>query len=165
MKTAGRDGFLTGNSLLIRPECALMKVKLDGFCFTNGNGNGSIDRGVNRPRGFLVLSSFKFCQIKFYLRRVFVTSYPGSSPSRGRKGEDTGNKVQISRILYEFAHFCEKYWIPTSRLFNPGFLTYKKKNNYSRVHLTLQLCSLTKLLAFPRQPRERKGLQDLLAAS
>ena len=96
-----------------------------------------------------------FCHMEFYLRGVSATSFSGSSSSRGRKGEDTGNEVKVFRIFYQLANF----W----KILDPN--RNFQKNNYSRVHLTLQLCSLTKLLAFPRQPRERKGLQDLLAAS
>ena len=88
-------------------------------------------------------------------KRRFRNLVPRILSFQGTEKEDTGNEVEVFRIFYQFAHF----W----KILDPNLNLQKK--NYSRVHLTLQLCSLTKLLAFPRQPRERKGLQDLLAAS
>lgn len=37
-----------------------------------------------------------FCQMKIYLRGVSVTSFPGSSPSRGWEQEDTGKEIKVS---------------------------------------------------------------------
>ena len=42
--------------------------------------------------------------MEFYPRGVSAASFSGSSPPRGWKGEDTGNEVEVSRILYQFAH-------------------------------------------------------------